>query len=85
VVGRIREKVGFKPGMKQCVMNDDRLPATASLPPTATNHVSCMDVSGTIRYAIFTCARKMTASQLNLPHGTKKAEKISRGTKNKEN
>ena len=27
--------------------------------------------SDTIRYIIFTCAQKMTNSQLNLPHGTK--------------
>jgi len=35
----------------------------------------------TIRYAIFTCAQKLTNSQFNLPHGTK--QKSNEETKNK--
>jgi len=36
-----------------------------------------------IRYIIFTCAQKLTESQLNLPHGTK--NKTKRATKKLEN
>ena len=44
--------------------------------------ISCVfTTDDTIRWAVFTCAQKLTASQLNLPHVTKKTEKSNEKTK----
>jgi len=37
----------------------------------------------TTRDTIFSCTEKLTGSQLNLPHGTNKTEKVIKRTKSK--